>query len=133
MDALPKADLRLYIVWVALKNAQSPGELAANTAREAAKFMGPRIANYLDSNGDAAKAFAAPLKLEPRLGVQLPAWDVYLVYGEDAHWNKGSPPAPDFWMHQLSNAPKELELNGVELRSHVESLLAKNASAAAGR
>ena len=117
----------MYIVWVAVKNAQTPNELAANAAREAPRYSG--ALNYLDRSGEATRAFAVPLKLEPRLGIQLPAWDVYLAYSGDARWMQ-TPPAPAYWMHQLSNAPAALRLDGDKLRSEIEKLLTPHATAA---
>ena len=32
--------------------------------------------------------------------IDMPAWDVYLLFGRDAEW-KEQPPAPVFWMDQL--------------------------------
>ena len=120
--------MRLYIVWVAVKNSQTAAELAANAAHEAPRYRGAQ--SYLDASGDATRAFAAPLKLQPRLGVQLPAWDVYLAYSGDARWIETSPPAPAYWMHQLSNAPPDLRLNGDKLRSEIEELLPSRATSA---
>ena len=34
------------------------------------------------------------------LRIDVPAWDVYLLFGRDAEW-KAQPPAPVFWMDQL--------------------------------
>lgn len=131
MDALPNAGLHLYIVWVAVKNVQTPQELEANAAREGTRFAGRRTSSYVDVKGEATRAFAIPLKLEPRLGVQLPAWDAYLAYGPQRQWESDSVPAPDYWMHQLSNAPKQLTLNGDEFRAHVVALLSLPPAAAA--
>jgi hypothetical protein len=116
---------------VQVKNAQTAAELASNAAREAGKFSGPRIRNYVDAGGEATRAFAPSLRLEPRLGVQLPAWDVYLAYGSNARWEQTTPPPPAYWMHQLSNAPPELKLNADRFRQAVQDLLPKQAAGAA--
>jgi hypothetical protein len=38
----------------------------------------------------------------PRLGLIGTAWDVYLVYERGVRWEGADPPAPSFWMHQLT-------------------------------
>lgn len=131
---MPGADLRVFIIWVQVKNAQSPAELATNAAREGVRYENARTSSYLDPQGHATKAFALPLNLEPRLGVQLPAWDVYLAYRADAKWPpSNAPPTPAFWMHQLSNAPKGLELDADKLREEVRKLLTNREAQAATR
>jgi hypothetical protein len=35
------------------------------------------------------------------LGLELTAWDVYLLYRPGVRWDDGSPPSPTFWMHQI--------------------------------
>jgi hypothetical protein len=35
------------------------------------------------------------------------AWDIYFLYGPDAHWTDSGPPRPDWWEHQLWGAPEE--------------------------
>ncbi|MBV8206775.1 MAG: hypothetical protein JO041_08275 [Acidobacteria bacterium] len=128
VERLHDPDLRLYIVWVAVKHAQQPAELAANAAREAQAFRRAGVLNYVDPQSDAAAAFALPLNLQRRMGVQLPAWDVYLSYSRGARWDSQGPPPPAFWMHQLSNAPGELWLNPERLRAEVQRMLDEKSS-----
>lgn len=115
-----------------MKNAQTPAELAANAGRESQQFKNARTSSYIDTaTGAATRAFATPLKLEPRLGVQLPAWDVYLAYDAGTRWSASGQPAPAYWMHQLSNAPPDRKLDADKFRDAVERLLNTNAEAAA--
>ena len=37
------------------------------------------------------------------LGIDEPAWDIYLIYGPEARWDAEQPPAPAYWMHQLGS------------------------------
>lgn len=67
------------------------------------------------------------------------AWDVYLLYRpgdkrfrytllEDG--KKGwMPPAPDFWMHQLSCMTREQYFDSKILRENIEAMLAWNVAA----
>jgi len=59
-------------------------------------FSDPRLIEGWDSDRRIGDAFKATLNLRRT------AWDVYLVYGQDAIWNGENPPMPTFWMHQLS-------------------------------
>jgi len=62
------------------------------------------------------------------------AWDVYFVFGPHVRWPEGQgsdqPPAPTFWMHQLSGgaAPEDLRLDGERMAGYVRSLLVKMAA-----
>lgn len=43
------------------------------------------------------------------LGIDGPAWDVYMLFRAGMTWQRDEPPKPDFWMHQLggiTNAPR---------------------------
>src|SRR6516165_1153098 len=82
----------------------------------------------LPSGAHAGKAYSSILHLPSGL----PAWDVYLVFGPEVHW-EGSPPAPTYWMHQLGRAgPPELRLDGERLERGVRSLLPKASWSLAG-
>ena len=35
------------------------------------------------------------------LGLDVYAWDIWMIYKPGVLWNGKLPPAPDFWMHQL--------------------------------
>ena len=48
------------------------------------------------------------IKYERVLGIDRPAWDVYMLFGPKTIWTGDEPPKPEFWMHQLggvTNAP----------------------------
>jgi len=56
-----------------------------------------RLQHWWDEPGSTSQAFKAAL------GLQGPAWDLYLLYPPGARWDGELPPAPVFWMHQLSD------------------------------
>lgn len=63
----------------------------------ATKFVpDPRASHYWD--GDKLLVH----QYDTVLGLGQDAWDVYLLYGPKARWDGATPPAPDFWMHQLN-------------------------------
>jgi hypothetical protein len=62
---------------------------------EATRFVGdPRSRHYWDEGGRLMQGYTK------KLGLSQDAWDVYFIYGPEAHWGD-EPPKPDFWMHQL--------------------------------
>ena len=44
---------------------------------------------------------------EEVLGIDVFAYDVWMVYKPGIRWEEGFPPRPDFWMHNLWNVTKE--------------------------
>jgi hypothetical protein len=110
------------VVWVGIRNAQTPAQLQRNAGREAGRVLpDARVVSVLDPASEAPKLFGQALRLPRRAGVQQPAWDVYLVYARGAPWE--SPvPVPQYWMHQLSSgAPPDQRLDAGRLRSAIES------------
>jgi hypothetical protein len=57
----------------------------------------PRINHVWDSSGEVNPRFARSLSLRG------PGWDLYLIYDRGVFWEEDLPPAPTFWMHQLSS------------------------------
>jgi hypothetical protein len=66
---------------------------------------GPRVTHYWEDFGFIGRHY------EEVLDIGMYAWDVWMVYGPDAHWEGTLPPPPDFWQHQLQPLPKETRLN----------------------
>ena len=60
-----------------------------------ATFPDPRARHFWDGQGWTVQHFKSVL------GIQVDAWDLYLLYGPDARWDGAGPPRPSFWMHQL--------------------------------
>lgn len=127
-------DLRVYAIWVPVNQVQTPPELQRNAGRESPRVLHDnRVVNFLDPHRRATAAFATALRLPQRNGVQIPAWDVYLVYRPGDPWETPAP-APQHWMHQLSwGAPPENKLAGDQLRLWIENATEKVARAAAAR
>jgi hypothetical protein len=91
-------------------------------ARKAATlFPDSRVRNFWIATDDLGEAFQPALSLTGE-----PAWDVYLLYGPRTEWHGPSPPAPEFFMHQLrGRLPDSLGLDGQELASAIQVILAR--------
>jgi hypothetical protein len=76
-----------------------------------------RVRHYWDPQEVLGKSYQRTL---PTPGT---AWDVYLVFRRGVQWAQDTPPAPDFWMHQLSGVTNAPRLDPAVLREHVERLL----------
>jgi hypothetical protein len=83
-----------------------------------------RARHYWDEGGVTMRAF------RETLGLREDAWDVYLIYGPEARWDGPVPPAPVFWMHQLTRsggtprAPGPL-LEGEVFRARLAGVVAR--------
>jgi len=122
MERISDPNLRAYIVWLPVLPS---GAHEAAAQRETKRIRDNRAVQFFDAEARAGKAYSSILHLPSGL----PAWDVYLVFGPEVHW-EGSPPAPTYWMHQLGRAgPPELRLDGEQLERVVRSLLPKTAGA----
>jgi hypothetical protein len=89
----PASQLRGFVVWVPMLGATEADVPVASRL-----VPDPRAQHYWDQSGRTMEVFRQPL------GLQGEAWDVYLLYGRGVRWEGEVPPAPDFWMHQLSGA-----------------------------
>ena len=80
---------------------------------------GPRVNHYWDPEGQSGIEFMEPL------GIDVYAWDVWMIYEPGARWEEGAhPPSPDFWQHQLGSLPDELRLDPEEFAAVVQEKLA---------
>jgi hypothetical protein len=82
--------VRGYIVWLPIYGGDFKGE----AQKLANSFPDRRVSYFLDPDSETGKQW------QPVLETPFIAWDVYLLYGPDAHWET-EPPEPAFWMHQL--------------------------------
>jgi hypothetical protein len=89
--------LRGFVVWVPMFNAEEDDVPSASRI-----FTDSRTAQYWDGKGSTTRSY------QKVLGLQKPAWDVYLIYGPDAKWEGDTPPAPIYWMHQLRGVGKTI-------------------------
>ena len=88
-----------------------------DVAAATATFPDPRARHFWDGEGWTIRAF------RPVLGIDVPAWDLYLIYGPDARWDGATPPTPIFWMHQLRGVETGPELDAEELGARVSQTL----------
>ncbi len=82
--------VRAYIIWLPMLPTDNRDQAEQRTS----EFSDPRISYYWDGDRLTGALFQRVLDI-PRV-----AWDVYLIYDEDAQWSEDSP-IPHFWMHQL--------------------------------
>jgi hypothetical protein len=121
LDLFNKIDsrqLKGLIVWVPM----IPGD----SALDAAELVSPEkrlTMQAWDSRRSVGEAFAKTL------GLNCPAWDVYLVYEPGVRWNGDTAPMPSLWMHQLSKksgADPALHLQPDRLTLEVRNALARS-------
>ena len=107
-------DVRVYAVYLPMLRADQESTVPAAIE----KLPDNRVSFYWDGKGDLGKSYSRVLQL----GEGQPAWDVYMIYNRDAEWG-GDPPAPDYWMHQLSSLGQERRLDGAKLAEETNKLL----------
>lgn len=107
-------DVRVYVAWVPSLPADKEERVPSATA----KIPDERTSHYWDEEGKLKVAYQKVMKMD------MPAWDVYYVYGRNAEW-KDEPPQPDYWMHQLRGLPSERMLDGSKLAEEMTKLLQK--------
>jgi hypothetical protein len=56
-----------------------------------------RASHYWDGGSQLIKGYREVL------GLNEPAWDIYVLYGPDARWDGDLPPRPSYWMHQFGS------------------------------
>ena len=112
MGQIPDGDIRTYVAWVPMLRAE---EKHVRSATRVAS--GPRTTHFWDGNGILLSSF------KPVLSIWEPVWDVYMIFGRDARWDGGAPPAPEFWMHQLGSRVEGPLLDADEFAERVVALL----------
>jgi len=106
-------DLRAYFVWGPYLQADNVEFARVDTA----KFNAPGASYFWTPTDRLARELSFVLGLP----AGRPAWDVYLVYGKGATWDKTFP-APAYWQHQIGVIQGE-PLNLPKLQSRIEQLL----------
>ena len=89
--------------------------LDAANERES-RFSDSRVRQFWDPDRIFGRLLAQTLKLKESI-----AWDVYLIYPPEHHWDTELPPMPIFWMHQLDEGPTLL-LDPHRLKQYVQTL-----------
>ncbi len=115
LDNLNGEDVKVYSVWVPIL----PSDLEFTVGRATKNLVDPRVVNYWDGEGELVKGFT------PVLGLQERAWDVYLLYGENAEWTD-TPPKPIFWQEQLGISD-ETQLDADKMTAEIRKLLDRGA------
>ena len=116
----PDADLSGSIVWIPMLEKDT---LAAAVSPVKA-LSDERIRHFYDRHKAVGKTIAASVGWPGRV-----AWDIYLFYGPKLKWFE-TPPAPDFWMHQLSAdwAKNDRYRTGEDLKNELSASMAKLAA-----
>ena len=63
------------------------------------------------------------------LGLPVPAWDIYMVFGPETRWEDGVPPLPTFWMHQLGESVDAPALDAAVFAQRAQALLENHSGA----
>ena len=111
LNNLPGKDVEVYSVWVPIL----PSDAGFTVGRATKSLPDPRVAHYWDGAGELVQGFA------PVLGIDDKAWDVYLLYDQNAEW-ADAPPKPKYWQEQLGISD-ETKLDGPKLTAEIDKLL----------
>lgn len=94
------ANLDGMVLWVPML----PADDADAATRQAGLWPDHRVHHWWDGGRELSRLF------EQSLGLQGPAWDVYLLYRPRIRWAGQVPPTPSFWMHQLAGPAVDPQL-----------------------
>ena len=120
LDTIPNKQLAVYVVWLPVLNFQDEATLQRNGRKESTRVSDSRATHYIDPNGFSGKEYSPILNI-PYHG---PAWDVYLAFAADVHWNDGAP-SPTAWMHQGGDGmDRSRRLDGRKFAGEIQNLLA---------
>lgn len=115
-DLLSDPRLSTLVVHVPTLGAQQH-----HAERAAQLLRGANVTHYWDPSGKSGEAVMEALGIAP-----IYAWDVWLIYASGAMWEAFAPPAPERWMHQLGQLPRETRLDpeafAADVRTRVEQL-----------
>jgi hypothetical protein len=111
---VPDDRVRAYIVWLPIFG----GDFKGASHERSKSFPNERVKYFLDPDSLTGELWKPVLKLSDDI-----AWDVYLLYGPDAKWDK-EPPQPDFWMHQLGGVSQAPRLNQMTFEMKLKEMLA---------
>ena len=117
--------LKVYVIWEPILPRDRAEALNDSTAAMAQE---PRARQYWDPGAVSGKAYRQALDLP----LKSAAWDVYMLFPPGVRWDE-APPAPAFWMHQISFMPFSaaakrfgpLRLDGRRFREEVQGLMSK--------
>ena len=101
-----------YVVWVPMLNGEQTHVPEATRV-----IQDERAVHFWDGNGQLLSGY------QQLLGLPVPAWDIYMVFGPETRWEDGAPPRPAFWMHQLGDGVDAPRLDATVFGEKVQSLL----------
>ena len=104
--------LAAFVVWVPELGAQ-----LKNVAPATVLVPDQRAKQYWDPDE------VVGIKYGRILGIDGPAWDVYMLFEPGIVWHQEEPPKPDFWMHQLRGVTNAPRLNPDEFARRAAQLL----------
>jgi hypothetical protein len=110
---VPDNRVQAYIVWLPVFG----GDFKGASQERSKSFTDERVKYFLDPDSLTGELWKPVLQLSDDI-----AWDVYLLYGPDAKWDK-EPPQPDFWMHQLGGVIKAPRLNQAAFEAKLKEML----------
>lgn len=113
LQKIDHEDLRVYMVWLPIFDADDP-EAAASSAQ---RISDNRVTHYWGSDLELTQAFKGPIGLE-----EGKAWDIFVLYDADALW-ADTIPKPSSFMHQRLPLPEERTLDARDLAKEVRALL----------
>jgi hypothetical protein len=111
LEQIQSDKVKVFVVWIKRFFGDS-----RDAAQEAMSLVPDgRARHFWDSSGRLSKRYAKVVELP---GKKTFAWDVYFVFGPKAVWSE-TPPAPDFWMHQLGGRDTGNMLDGRKFREAI--------------
>lgn len=109
--------LRIFVVYTSKAAARNKPRVSAPGSR------GEQARLYWDPDATLAQRYRKVL------GIHLNKRGMWMIYGRRQQWIGRLPPKPDFWMHQLNDAPGANHSNRMEFSRRVTFYLAKLKSA----
>ena len=104
--------IRAYFVWLPVIRSDD----RASAVERSKEFTDSRLVHYWDGEQLSGVAWDETLKTNEI------AWDVYLIYGPSASWEK-QPPDPTFWMHQLKGIDHAPRLDRTTFETKLKEIL----------
>lgn len=114
LEKLPDARVDVFVVWIPAISGDDYEEAMLSTSR----IPDLRARHYWDGSQALGEAFSPVLGLKARM-----AWDVYLLFDGDAHWDGTAPPEPRHWLHQRPGEDPSLQLSELGLEDDLRELL----------
>ncbi len=101
-----------YVVWVPML-----GGTETHIPEATRIVQDERATHFWDGTGQLLSGYRQVL------GLPVPAWDIYMVFGPETRWEEGAAPLPTFWMHQLGESVDAPPLDATAFSKKVQSLI----------